>query len=194
MKLPRILAISALSACIGAVALRAEAHTGALAGVASGAAFLHPFSGIDHLLVMIGVGLWAAALGGHARWLLPAGFLVTMSIGALLAHRIDIAGFEVCIAASVVVIGGLLAREVRIATAAGLAVCASVAFFHGYAHGAALLADGDIRVVVAFLSATALLHGTGALLHRQWAKQPEWSRRFGWGAALSGAALLVALG
>ena len=38
-----------------AVAASAWAHP----GHDGGAGFLHPFSGIDHLLAMIGVGMWA---------------------------------------------------------------------------------------------------------------------------------------
>src|SRR4051812_23471111 len=33
--------------------------------------FLHPISGLDHVLAMISVGLWGAQLGSPARWLLP---------------------------------------------------------------------------------------------------------------------------
>ena len=33
--------------------------------------FLHPISGLDHVLAMVPVGLWGAQLGAPAIWLLP---------------------------------------------------------------------------------------------------------------------------
>jgi len=34
----------------------------------------HPWSGLDHVLAMIAVGLWGAQLGRPAIWLLPVTF------------------------------------------------------------------------------------------------------------------------
>ena len=50
------------------------AHTGQ--GVASGllSGFLHPLTGIDHLLAMVAVGIWGTQLGRPAIWLLPLTF------------------------------------------------------------------------------------------------------------------------
>lgn len=50
----------------------AAAHTGA--GVSAGLwhGVLHPLGGLDHLLTMLSVGVFAALLGGRARWLVPA--------------------------------------------------------------------------------------------------------------------------
>ena len=36
-----------------------------------GSGFAHPLHGLDHILVMVAVGLWAGQLGGRARWLVP---------------------------------------------------------------------------------------------------------------------------
>lgn len=44
----------------------------------------HPWSGLDHLLAMIAVGLWGAQLGNPALWLLPVTFPMVMSMGAML--------------------------------------------------------------------------------------------------------------
>src|SRR5215470_12208047 len=41
----------------------------------------HPLLGIDHMLVMIAVGLWAVLIGGRAIWLFPVTFLATMLAG-----------------------------------------------------------------------------------------------------------------
>jgi hypothetical protein len=61
----------------------AYAHPGhADAGMVSG--FMHPFNGLDHLVAMLAVGVWAARNAGMKRWLTPAAFLVGMIAGGVL--------------------------------------------------------------------------------------------------------------
>src|SRR5690349_3496651 len=62
----------------------AFAHTGLHDTQGFLAGFSHPFSGLDHLLAMFAVGLWAAQLGGRALWGVPCAFVVTMILGAVL--------------------------------------------------------------------------------------------------------------
>ena len=59
----------------------AMAHSGHAAGGFS-VGFMHPLGGLDHLLAMVAVGLFAWHLGGRALWLVPAAFVATMAIGA----------------------------------------------------------------------------------------------------------------
>ena len=44
----------------------------------------HPLLGLDHILAMLAVGLWAAQLGGRATWLVPASFVSLMIVGGVL--------------------------------------------------------------------------------------------------------------
>src|SRR5690242_5815643 len=84
----------------------ALAHTGVgdTHGFTDG--FLHPVSGIDHVLAMVAVGLFAAHLGGRALWLVPAAFVGMMAVGGALGMGgIDVPYVEVEIAMSVVVLG-----------------------------------------------------------------------------------------
>ena len=63
----------------------AQAHPGIpghLHGFAAG--FGHPLSGLDHLLAMTAVGLWAVQRGGRALWLAPLAFLAAMTLGGVL--------------------------------------------------------------------------------------------------------------
>lgn len=46
--------------------------------------FLHPLSGLDHVVAMIAVGLWGAQLGTPAVWLLPITFPMVMALGGFL--------------------------------------------------------------------------------------------------------------
>jgi len=135
--------------------------------------FGHPLSGWDHLLAMIAVGLWAALLGGRARWLVPAAFVGTMMFGAVCGHfGLSLPGIEQGIAASLFVLGLLIAFSVRLPAALSVGVVAFFALFHGWAHGAEMPAiSTGLNYGAGFVLATALLHATGLglgfLLHRQ---------------------------
>lgn len=150
--------------------------TAALAHPGQGG-FLHPFTGADHLAAMLGVGLWASASGGRARWALPLAFLGGMALGPL-------AGFdpEPAILASVILLGAVLALGLRLPLAVALPMLAGF----GLAHGAAHAAEGAFGP--GMLAATALLQGLGLLLGRLLNR----SALRGLGAA--GAVLALALG
>lgn len=143
----------------------AEAHTGVHALVAGGlpAGFAHPFSGLDHLLAMVAVGLWAASLGGAARWLVPASFVAVMALGAVAGTQgLALPAVETGIAASVMALGVLVALSVRIPAAAAVAVVAVFAVFHGHAHGSEMPQMAmPLAYGLGFGLATALLHGFG---------------------------------
>ena len=92
----------------------ALAHTGVgvLGGFASG--FEHPVFGYDHLLAMVAVGMWGAQLGSPLIWILPVTFPMVMAVSGMLAgFGMPLPGVEVGIAASVVVLGVLLALAAR---------------------------------------------------------------------------------
>jgi urease accessory protein len=91
------------------LSMPAEAHTGHGLAYDFQAGLRHPLFGIDHILAMVGVGLWAGWLGGAARAWLPAAFLASMAIGASLPYAgIALQGAEVAVAASVLAIGAIL--------------------------------------------------------------------------------------
>ncbi|WP_276120697.1 HupE/UreJ family protein [Pararhizobium qamdonense] len=126
------------------------------------AGFTHPLSGLDHILVMIAVGLWAAQIGGRALWVVPTAFVGTMAFGfALAIAGVHLPFVEPAILASVVALGLLVAMAVRMETGACAAVVGIFALFHGYAHGGELGAAGALPFSAGFVVATALLHIAG---------------------------------
>ncbi len=126
------------------------------------AGFTHPLSGLDHILVMIAVGLWAAQVGGRALWVVPSTFVGTMAFGFALAMAgVHLPFVEPAILASVVALGLLVAMAVRMETVACAAVVGVFALFHGYAHGGELGAAGALHFSTGFVIATALLHVAG---------------------------------
>lgn len=125
----------------------------------------HPFSGIDHILAMIGVGLWAALLGGRAVWAVPVAFLIAMTAGfAAALAGVPLPFVEPAIAASVVVLGLLVLVALQVPTSMGMAVVGFFALFHGYAHGGELGEAGALPFIAGFVLATALLHGIGVAI------------------------------
>jgi urease accessory protein len=128
--------------------------------------FAHPFGGLDHVLAMITVGLFAYQLGGRALWLVPASFVLAMTAGGALGLAgIPVPFVEVGIAASVLVLGAIVAFGVKAPVAVAMALVAAFAVFHGHAHGAEMPAGGSIAAYAAgFVLATALLHAAGVTL------------------------------
>ena len=113
----------------------AQAHPGHGGGLLAGIA--HPLFGLDHVLAMVAVGVWAFQLGGRARWLVPASFVALMAVacGAGIAG-VALPLVEAGIATSVLVLGLLIAFAVRVTPAFGAGIVALFAIFHGHAHGA----------------------------------------------------------
>jgi urease accessory protein len=127
----------------------------------------HPPSGADHLLAMLAVGLYAGRQQGAARWALPAGFLSLMVVGALLAQAgVMLPAIEFGIAASVLVLGLLIAALARLPLAATLPLVGAFALCHGAAHYAERGQAGLLAYGAGFLVATAALHGIGFVLAR----------------------------
>lgn len=183
-----------------AATVPAFAHPGAGEHGSFTAGLLHPLFGLDHVLAMVAVGLWAAQIGGRAVWIVPAAFVGTMGAGFLLGLSGATLPFvEPAIAASVVVLGLLIAMAVRLPAAAGAAVAGLFALFHGYAHASELGAAGALSFGAGFALATALLHsagiGLGLLLGTgsgvATAPRPVLARLLGVGTAIAGVALMA---
>lgn len=159
MKHSRIFALTALCLFAGT----ASAHTGGhgLTGFVSGLS--HPLLGLDHLLAMIAIGLWAAQQGGRAVWAVPAAFVGTMVLGGVLAlSGLALPQVETGIAASVLVLGLLIAMRRQWTVTAGMTIAAGFALFHGYAHGLEMpQAASPVLYALGFVLTTAFLHGVG---------------------------------
>lgn len=158
------------------------------------AGFIHPLAGLDHLLVMLAIGIWASKLGGKARWQLPLTFLTSMTIGAVLGLAgMTFSGVETAIAASLMAMGLLLAINLPIATISRIGIVAIFAIVHGMAHGVELHSQQSYATLGGMLIATALLHGIGLLLASQRLNLSSWLQTaLAWGIALAGGYMLLA--
>jgi len=137
-----------------------------VSGLAAG--LMHPFSGLDHLLAMLAVGLWAAqgssmGSGGRKVWLLPATFMSMLAVGAGIAMQWpSLPLIESGIAASLLALGLLIALSLQLPVSLGVAITALFGLLHGYAHGLELPESAaPAAYALGFLAATAALHLSG---------------------------------
>lgn len=135
-------------------------HSGFLHG------FSHPFSGLDHVLAMIAVGLWAAQASNRNIWLLPLTFTVIMGLGGLLGIiTLPVLFAEQGITLSLLVLGILLACRKLLPPSLSILLTGLFALSHGYAHGSEMPPDITLLTyATGFMSATLLLHLFGITL------------------------------
>jgi urease accessory protein len=163
MKMRRSLILLSLAALAALTdPMPALAHIGGHAGgFTNGLA--HPFYGLDHVLAMVAVGLWASQLGRPALLLLPGTFPAVMIVGALIGWSgVPFPWLEFALAGSIIALGAVIAFGLRPALIASVGLVALFALFHGYEHGATLPAHGTPLLYGAgFVLATLILHAVG---------------------------------
>lgn len=146
------------------VASYAHTGTGAIHSFSHG--LLHPLTGADHVLAMLGVGILGYKLGKHALWALPAVFLSMMLVGgAVSVFSIPPTYIEIGITLSVFVIGFMLSMSFSISITIAALIVGFFAVFHGHAHAAEAV-SGMLSMAYAFgfLASTFALHMIGILL------------------------------
>jgi urease accessory protein len=155
-----------IPACAGMTVAGSDAalaHTGLEHAVSFASGFKHPWTGLDHMLAMLAVGLWAGVNGGRALWAWPVAFVgVMVAGGALGIAGVAVPMVEPGILASVIVLGLLVLTAARLPVALGAALVAVFALLHGHAHGAELpMQAAAASYAAGFALATALLHAIG---------------------------------
>lgn len=143
----------------------ALAHPGHdIANFAGG--FSHPFTGIDHLLVMLAVGYWAGKSQTAAKWQVPVQFTLFMLVGIVLgAVLTGMAFVELAIAVSVLAMGLVILLNTQANTISQLILATVFAVLHGFVHGQEMIATGGgFAAVGGIILATMLLLGAGVYL------------------------------
>jgi urease accessory protein len=181
---------------VSGFASAALAHVGDHStGLAGGLA--HPFTGLDHILAMVAVGLWASQLERPACWILPVTFPAVMAIGAFLGTTgLVLPLVEPAIAASVLVLGAVIALALKPSLATSAVLIAQFALFHGYSHGVEAPTQGSVLAYDSgFIAATLALHAVGLAIGALANQAPVRYVARGAGAAIAviGAVLLIAV-
>ncbi len=170
------------------------AHTGHGSGLLYG--FLHPFTGIDHLLAMLVVGWWSASALVGRWWLVPAAFTVATLVGALLAMNAGAQSsvVQIAILCSLLLLGTLLFTQQRLSIAMAAALVGVIGTMHGLAHGRELPSDAAASWWLSgMVLATLVLHFAGVLIARATRNRSAWARGGGAVAAGAGVLLMVTL-
>jgi urease accessory protein len=153
----RVLGLSVLYLALAGPAFAHPGH------VDSG--FLHPLTGPDHVLAMIGAGMWAAFLAARkpaAALGVPLAFMVMMAFGAGAGFAgIKLPFSEAGVIASIFMLGGLVLVGVRVPTATAMLIVGWFAMLHGYSHALEAPTGNPGGYMLGFLTATALLQGLG---------------------------------
>jgi len=179
--------------------LAASAHTGVDGGLHHGlvAGFMHPLTGADHLAAMVAVGVWSA-LSARRAWpdLLwaPLAFAGMLLAGALVGLAgLQLPAVEPMIAASLLVLGLLVAARVHLPAGVAMAVVGLFAVFHGVAHGHELAGEQDAALTLAgMVGATVLLHAAGIALGWALRHANAWLPRIAGAAVVGLGATLLA--
>ncbi len=152
--------------CVFAFVTPADAHVQQGMSTSFMTGLSHPWSGLDHVLAMIAVGIWGAQLGSPAIWILPITFPLVMAFGAMLGLLgIPVPGIEIGIAVSAIVLGIMVLGEVQPKLVVAAVLVGGFAIFHGHAHGTELPADQSGQLYsIGFVFATGCLHGVGILI------------------------------
>jgi len=158
----------------------AQAHILSSEGGGFASGFHHPWSGWDHILAMVAVGIWGAQLGQPAIWVLPVTFPLVMSVGGFLGlmglpasfhlGHTEIHADEIGIAFSMLGLGAMVLREAKPPVWVAAILVGLFGLCHGYAHGKELPAgESGLYYSIGFVVATGTLHGVGialGLVHR----------------------------
>ncbi|MFW1678751.1 HupE/UreJ family protein [Pontibacter sp. JAM-7] len=143
----------------------AQAHTGhELSGFWAG--LLHPLTGLDHLLAFFCAGLWLAHGSKAASLTMGAGFLLALLLGAGAGLMgLMIPQVEQGILLSLLVLGGMVIMQQRLASHWLTMLCGALLVMHGMVHGLEIpQAASAISYLSGFLLASAVLFSTGLLV------------------------------
>jgi len=157
----KLIPLAAVASAVFSTA--AFAHVGDHSHMSFAEGALHPFTGLDHVLAMVAVGLWASQLGGRALWLLPLTFPAVMALGAALGiSGVALPWVEIGIAGSVMVLGAVVALALRPSLAISVPLIGAFALLHGYSHGVELPPSASaLSYGAGFIAATLVLHAVG---------------------------------
>lgn len=196
MRMNTLVALSIASSLALTTGAAAHSGHGIVPDLAHG--FTHPLGGLDHVLAMVAVGVFAAQLAGRATWLVPATFIIMMVAGGIFGYSgLQLPMVEQGIGLSVVALGVLVALGFRPTLIVSMGLVSIFAVLHGHAHGAeGANAAALLPYTAGFVAATALLHLAGIALGlgiERFSATASVSikRMIGAAGAIAGAVLLV---
>ena len=180
-----------LGALFAVSPLMAHPLGGEVGSITSG--LLHPLLGVDHMIAMLAVSIWAVQRGSRFIWQLPLLFSLVLLGGAVLASTgIYLPLMESFIALSILIMGLAISLRQTVNALVGMLMIAGFGLYHGFAHGIALPAGGlGLEYLAGLWLSTAMIHIIGIIsaMFLQRTSLLHWS-----GAPLIGLGGLLLLG
>ena len=170
------------------------AHGGHGSGVVEG--FTHPIFGLDHFIAIFGTGFLAYLLSPPKSLLQLGAFVALMVVGGMVGVGQEaIFAVEKTIAFSVLIIGILIAFDIKAGLYVLLLLFGVFGFVHGFAHGAEMSESNTILKYASGYALGAMLTGIlGMLCNRMLSKS---ARRVDYikivGGAIIGAGIMIIL-
>ncbi len=198
MRIERAVATT-ITLLLSAAAPATYAHPFDVHGGGFAVGLAHPFVGLDHVLAMLAVGIWASQLARtqhpRALWAVPLAFVAVMALTALAGVTgLTLPAVEGGVATSVLVLGLLVAARVRLPVSVSALLVAGFAVFHGYAHGVEMPpATSMIGFAAGFGLATIALHAIGVVGGLLFASREIIMRWAGAGIAAAGVMIVAGL-
>ena len=168
MKMLKALALSATGLMASSQAFAHVGHQASESGFISG--ILHPLTGLDHLLVLLAVGIIAATLKGRQRLMVPAAFVALMAAGFVIAYAglqgLSGGTIETLISVSVIAALALvvaLNSGLKLFSAPGVGAASAwlltaFAIAHGFAHGLEVpAASSAVNFAIGFVMASSIV-------------------------------------
>ncbi|MGB1092856.1 MAG: HupE/UreJ family protein [Oceanobacter sp.] len=188
-----------ISAALLLASPMALAHNTEAGGLGQG--LMHTFTGLDHLLSMVALGLWTATANRSVRLTVGLGLPLLLAIGLMLGMQTNlVAGADLAIALGLIMVGGLVASRVRFGqsrimpVAGALGLSALFVMVNGVAHSEVFHAASEQPIAVfglGLMISSLTLMMIGQMLGKLLAKQPELLRAAGALMACSGLALSI---
>jgi urease accessory protein len=144
----------------------AAAHTGVGATDDFVSGLMHPWQGLDHIIVMVAIGLWGCLLVKRLVWQLPASFLLAMLGGATInLQGLTLSFAEQWINLSVIVFSLIVVFKPSLSSIVAIGIVSFFAIYHGYVHTAEIeVGANPYSYIAGFLLSTTILHGLGIAL------------------------------
>jgi urease accessory protein len=149
-----LLRLIALISCLPALAWAHPGHADPLS------AALHPWTGVDHLVLLLGAGLYAARWPQKRTRAVAATVLIGFSVGLWLASAVggvELALIEWLATVGAAVMLGLALGGERVAPSVAAVVTGLFALAHGWAHGAEFAGAGMGTSVAAIAGAASIV-------------------------------------
>ncbi|MCB1865957.1 MAG: HupE/UreJ family protein [Chromatiales bacterium] len=146
------------------------AHAHPPDALALGAGLAHPLTGTDHLLVVTGLGLWAAISRPQRYWSIASALFFGVAAGYGLAVMAPAgAGLHVALPASVAIVGLVVAAALRFPEWIAWLLAAGAGALQAVVHAAPTGLAGQIDFEIGLLLSTLVLYagglGVGRWLH-----------------------------